>query len=107
MEVLAPLFPFNKTRSVRMITRLVQVNNSLCFWGIFPLVAIAGVTLHKVVHIRPSVHFRPSPSGTYRGADKAAVLVGIKVALKVSFTNMVLSTERVQGYLAQKKTSLP
>jgi len=22
----------------------------LCLWGIFPLVAIAGVTLHKVVH---------------------------------------------------------
>jgi len=30
--------------------------------GIFPLVAIAGVTLHKVVHFRPSVHFRSRPS---------------------------------------------
>jgi len=37
----------------------------------------------------------------------AAVLVGINVSLKLSFPNMVLSTERVQGYLAQKKKSLP
>jgi hypothetical protein len=32
--------------------------------GIFPLVDIAGATLHQVVHFRTSVHFRPSPSWT-------------------------------------------
>ena len=36
--------------------------DSNSIWGIFPLVAIAGVTLHKVVHFRASVHFRPRPS---------------------------------------------
>ena len=41
----------------------VPVQDSLRSLGIFPLVDIAGATLHQVVHFRPSVHFRPRVGG--------------------------------------------